>query len=692
MRFSEPHTNGDWPMQDEPRFVDPPGSVPAKDLSGRADEAALTRRQLAFERMLGDLTAAFVNLPPDCVDQEIRRGLKKISELVGADHATLMEFSPDGSQLRRVHGYGRPGVESAPGIIASRESPWYAAQLRQGVTLVLRRLPDDLPAEAVPARRFCLEHGLKSSLTIPLLVRGEIVSAIAFASFTQFGQWPDELISRLRLLGTVFANALAYRQAHEALRDSEQRFRRMAGSWQSTFDAVRDVVTILNRDMQILQVNAGAAQFYGLPVDRIVGQRCHVLTHGTDHPVEGCPFARARQTRQRAEAELYDAPRDRWLQVSIDPVLEGEDISHFVHTIRDITERKRSHLALEQAYREIEQLKNRLEQENLYLRGQVQPAAIPGALVGQSPALLKVLRQVEQVANTNASVLITGETGTGKELIAAAIHELSGRRERMMVRVNCAALPPTLIESELFGREKGAYTGALTRQVGRFELAHGSTIFLDEVGELLLELQSKLLRVLQEGRFERLGSPKTIQVDVRVIAASNRDLAHAIRAGQFREDLFYRLNVFPIHVPPLRERPEDIPVLVETFVEEFSKAAGKTIESVPRSVIESLQRYRWPGNVRELRNVVERAVIVSPGPSLLVEPPASAAGHRPSARTLEEAEREHILGVLEQTSWRIRGRGFAAEILGLKPTTLEARMAKLGLQRSRRDVDQRGRG
>jgi transcriptional regulator with GAF, ATPase, and Fis domain len=288
---------------------------------------------------------------------------------------------------------------------------------------------------------------------------------------------------------------------------------------------------------------------------------------------------------------------------------------------------------------------------------------------------------VEQVARTESTVLIHGETGTGKELLARAIHRISDRSARPMVKVNCAALPSTLIESELFGREKGAYTGALTRQVGRFEIADGATIFLDEISELPLELQVKLLRVLQEGQFERLGSSTTTEVDVRVIAATNRDLEKLVEQGAFRDDLFYRLNVFPIHVPPLRERREDIPQLVWSFIEEYSERMGKRIDSIPRRSMETLQHYAWPGNVREIRNTVERAMILCTGNVLRIEPPTTPESKAFQNQTLEEVQRAHILQVLEQTGWKVRGKNGAAEVLGLKPSTLESRMSKLGIKR-----------
>ncbi len=349
----------------------------------------------------------------------------------------------------------------------------------------------------------------------------------------------------------------------------------------------------------------------------------------------------------------------------------------------DVTDEKQAKLQLEQALRDVKRLREQVHTDQVYLRREVEERNASGPIVGRAAAIRRVLAQVEQVAATDSTVLLLGETGTGKELFASQIHALSRRSGRVMVRVNCGAIPSTLIESELFGREKGAFTGALAQQIGRFELAHRSTIFLDEIGDLPAEVQVKLLRVLEERHVERLGSPKPIQVDTRIIAATHRNLDQRIADGSFREDLFYRLNVFPIQVPPLRERIEDIPLLVWRFVEEFSKAFAKPVEAISRENMLALQRYSWPGNIRELRNVVERAMIVATSPRLtIVLPTSSPAAAKPSVKLLD-VERDHIRSVLENTAWRIRGLGGAAERLGLKPTTLETRMAKLGLTRPR---------
>jgi formate hydrogenlyase transcriptional activator len=337
---------------------------------------------------------------------------------------------------------------------------------------------------------------------------------------------------------------------------------------------------------------------------------------------------------------------------------------------------------LHRAYREIEDLKHRLEKENVCLREEVKLNHQHNEVIGDGEGIRRVLKKAEQVAATDSTVLLLGETGTGKELIARTIHDHSRRKHRVMVKVNCAALPASLVESELFGRERGAFTGALTREMGRFELANASTILLDEIGELPLELQSKLLRVLQEGEFERLGGPRTIKVDVRVIAATSKNLHQAVQEGKFREDLFYRLNVFPITLPPLRERKEDIPALVWHFVNDLSQRMGRSIESIQASTMETFKNYYWPGNIRELRNVIERFLITNTNTVFRAEVPiAETSGALGPAQTFEEVERNHLLKVMELVGWRVRGQGGAAEILGLKATTLESRMQKLRVVR-----------
>jgi PAS domain S-box-containing protein len=387
--------------------------------------------------------------------------------------------------------------------------------------------------------------------------------------------------------------------------------------------------------------------------------------------------------------------------LSANSLITHKGIIGIVVVMVDVTERKKMEEVLQKAHDELEQqveertvelraalseiqtMKDQLEAENIYFRHENKMKHRFENIIGQSDGLKYVLYRAEQVAPTNTTILILGETGTGKELIAFAIHNMSPRKERPLITVNCAALPGNLIESELFGREKGAFTGADTRQVGRFEVAHGSTLCLDEIGELPLELQAKLLRVIQYNEFERLGSSQTIKVDVRIIATTNRDLEEEVRKGRFRQDLYYRLNVFPITVPPLRQRKDDIPLLVQSFIERYSRKLGKQITTIQKETMKALQDYPWPGNVRELESIIERAVILCPGPVLQLADKLEISSPTLSStmRTLEETERNQILQILSETRWRIEGKDGAAAILGLHPSTLRARMHKLGIVR-----------
>ena len=343
--------------------------------------------------------------------------------------------------------------------------------------------------------------------------------------------------------------------------------------------------------------------------------------------------------------------------------------------------RKQSELKLEQSFDEIKRLKKQLEDDYTYLRDEIKLEHNFEEIIGKSDALKYILFKVEQVAPTDATAMIFGETGTGKELIARGIHNASQRKDRPLIKVNCATLPASLIESELFGHEKGAFTSAQARHVGRFELANGATLFLDEIGELPIDLQAKLLRVLQDGEFERLGSSHTIRTDVRVIAATNRDLEEEVKKDRFRQDLWYRLNVFPITVPPLRQRAEDIPLLLNEFVKKFSKKMGKKISVIPKSTMNALQNYSWPGNVRELENVIERAVIINQDEKLRVEIPNIPRIPKDELEILSEVEKNHITRILEKTRWKIEGVNGASSRLGLKPSTLRDRMNKLGIKR-----------
>jgi formate hydrogenlyase transcriptional activator len=381
-----------------------------------------------------------------------------------------------------------------------------------------------------------------------------------------------------------------------------------------------------------------------------------------------------------------------WVEAHLSVIFDENNVPVGLRGVTlDISERKAAEEGLRNALIEVQQLKEKLQQENIYLREQVELEHEFQEIIGNSDEIKYVLFKIQQVAPTDASVLIQGETGTGKELVAQAIHSASARKDRPLVKINCAALPANLIESELFGHEKGAFTGAQTRKIGRFELADGATLFLDEIGELPLELQPKLLRVLQEGEFERLGSSQTRKIDVRIIAATNRNLKTEVQNGLFREDLWYRLNVFPITVPPLRQRTSDIALLVNFFVNQSNRKLGRFVRTISPQTLQALQSYYWPGNVRELANIIERALINSPGAVLQLADkldgdtvmPVNGNGHRKQNSKLEDVEREHILATLSACDWRIEGVKGAADTLGINSSTLRSRMNKLGIKRPR---------
>ena len=468
--------------------------------------------------------------------------------------------------------------------------------------------------------------------------------------------------------------------AQQALRESEARFRNMA-------DTAPVMIWISGVDKKVTYLNKQWVDFTGRRMEEQLGDAWvqHVHPEDSDRCFE--IYSNSFDKREPFEMEYrlrrYDGEY-RWIYDAGAPRFSPDGaFLGYIGTCLDITERKESEVQVQKAHEELKQLKNQLEAENVYLQQELQLDPTFGEIVGQSDAIKYVIFKLTQVAPTDTTVLITGDTGTGKELVARAIHGASSRKDRPLIKVNCGALAPSLIESELFGHEKGAFTGAGARKLGRFELANGGTIFLDEIGELPLELQVKLLRVIQENEFERLGGSKTIKTDVRIIAATNRNLKLEVENGRFREDLWYRLNVYPITVPPLRQRKEDIPLLVEHFVRGYAKKFGKTITSVSPRALQTFEAHSWPGNVRELANAIERAIIHAKGTVLHSVDRFEEPTEEPpfAAKTLEEVEREHILRTLENTGWRIEGPHGAANVLGLNPSTLRTRMHKLGITR-----------
>ena len=638
--------------------------------------------RLRFDSVLVELSSRFVNLAADDVDREIGDALRRVCESLDIDFAAMWQWSDASSDVVTATHIHPPQLAVAPEPLRQEDYPWYYQQLLAGHTVVAPSL-DSLHAEAAVDREHMVRIGIKSNLTLPLSVGGgRPLGLLGLNTLQQQRDWPDELVNRLRLVSEIFTNALARKRADQALRTSEARYMAAAD-----LDGLAYYEVDLHRGRAF--VDDRFRDLCGLPADRqdVLGPLEFWMEHL--HPDDR---ARVLDNRRRLHDGalsvlsveyrfLHPTEGEKWF-LHMARVAKRDATGRALKSygvVRDITERKRADEALRQSFEEIERLKDRLQAESDFLKAEIRVALAQGEIAGESPAIQKVLREAAQVAPTDSSVLICGETGTGKELVAQAIHRQSARSGHVMMKVNCAALPTGLVESELFGREKGAYTGALSRQVGRFEVADGSTIFLDEIGELPLDVQAKLLRVLQDGEFERLGSPRTVKVNVRVIAATNRDLAEEVRNGRFRQDLFYRLNVFPIRVPPLRERPEDVPALVWAFIESFSSRMGKKITQVPRQTMVALQRQPWPGNVRELRNVIEHAAIITTGSTLKVPMLGEATPGTDSARLLADVEREHILRTLEQTGWQIKGPTGAAVKLGLKPSTLRSRMEKLAI-------------
>jgi len=472
------------------------------------------------------------------------------------------------------------------------------------------------------------------------------------------------------------------KRADKAVRESEERYAlAVAGSTDGLWDwdITADTVFYSDRFSEILEYSP--EEFPGT-MDTFRN-----LLHPEDADVTWAAVEQHLQKRVPYNVECRLRAKSgefRWFLARGQAIWDSKgNATRMSGSLQDITERVEAVQNLRDALSEIKKLKENLEAERAYLQEEIKLEHNFESIIGQSNNLNYVLYKVEQVATTDTAVLVLGETGTGKELVARAIHDSSPRKDRPLLKINCTTLPLNLIESELFGHERGAFTGAYAKQLGRFEVGNGATIFLDEIGELPLELQPKLLRVIQDGEFERLGSSQTIKVDVRIIAATNRNLEEEVRNGRFREDLWYRLNVFPITVPPLRERMEDLPLLVDFFVDKISRRLGKSIKYIPTSVMNTLENYSWPGNIRELENVTERAVINSSGPKLRLmdELKKRHKDLSTTRKTLREVEHNYIIRVLEQTNWKVSGKNGASEILGLDRSTLRARMRKYGIRR-----------
>ena len=614
----------------------------------------------------------------ESLDGEINCALEKILSFLAIARIGLLTVD-EGSSMVNIdyasYAEGVPRVSEQINLAAL--FPWtYDQVVFRGQTVVMVST-EDLPPEAEEDRRSHMMLGNKSALIIPLFIGSSVHHLLTLDARREERGWPEEVVTQTRLLGEIFVSALRRREAETSQRRTKERLDIAAvsadiGLWE------------INLDTGALWATGKAKEHFGFDRDTELNlSRLLEVIHPDDHDLINAKVEESRHTREELMVEYRVRAREgslRWMISRGRSQWDAGQATLLLGVTIDVTERKELELQLQGQIREIESLKQQLERENQYLRLEAAAtAAEQGEILGTSEAMRTIMKQIRQVAQTGSTVLLQGETGTGKNLVANTIHRLSGRGKQVMVRVNCAALPGPLVESELFGREKGAYTGALSRQPGRFELADGSTLFLDEIAEMSLETQAKLLRVLQDSEFERLGSSKTTKVDVRIIAASNKDLAKEVEAGRFRGDLYYRLNIFPIHIPPLRERPEDIPQLVWEFIKEFGERMGKQIRRIAQKDMQLLMGYSWPGNIRELRNVIEHSLIISPGEVLVLQRLTPSSDILDAAASLEDVERRHIQAVLKATHGRIKGPGGAAERLAINPSTLYSRMRKLGV-------------
>jgi PAS domain S-box-containing protein len=633
-------------------FADPPQRIPEAPVPEQAEIAALT---------------AIVEGTADSTGEEFFQKLvQHLARAVGVRYAMIAEFAAENrvrtlaywekDRLAENVEYDLPGTPCEDVV---------RGNLCHHPTGVRVKFPNDLPL---------VEMEIESYLGVPLVAPdGHHLGHLCVFDTEPMPEEPRKLMI-FRIFAARAAAELARLRVEQDLVESEQRYRDL-------FEEAP--IAYVHEDLQsrFLSANRAALRILGLKPEEVVGTVGMSLVPDTPDAQRRVreAFASIGKGNDTSGVVLELRRKDNGKPIWVQWWSKPEPKGRYTRTmIVDITDRVL-----------MEQEQARLKAQNLYLQEEIQADHNFEEIVGASPALVRVLENVRRVAPTDASVLIHGETGTGKELIARAIHFNSKRRDKPLIKINCAALPTGLVESELFGHEKGAFTGAIARRVGRFELADGGTIFLDEVGEIPLEVQAKLLRALQEKEFDRVGGKSPISVDVRVIAATNRDLLAAVREKTFREDLYYRLNVFPVHVPPLRERKEDLPLLAHFLLKKFATRIGKPIEQVSPEALSQLDAYPWPGNVRELENIIERAVILAAGPVLEIDPEILAATTPTSASpagSLAAVEQDHIRRVLEQTRGVIEGPSGAARILGLHPNTLRSRMKKLGIGRLDHDA------
>lgn len=633
---------------------------------------------MSFETFLGELSADLVNLPLESIDSAIESSMKRLVEFFEVDRCHLGEFSKDHSKIFVPYFYSRPGINIPPITDLGEDYLSFVYKSIKNDQLIALANLSEFPEQAGQDRMVLEKLGIKSLLVLPLKIENLVQYGLSLSTVREPHQWDKQTINRIQILGNILTNVIQRKISLQQIMEEKE--------WsEAVMEGMPQITYVLDLQGRLKRWNKNAERVLGYSAEemqdkfigtwhseedlkRIMIEVGKIIEDGRERSVEYDFITKS------GEIKPFYYGSGKLTEIGGEQYIVGQSV--------DISEIKKAQEKIAEQLEEIERLKDQLEVENIHLRNELLATNSYSDIIGESDILKYILYRVEQVAPLDTTVLLEGETGTGKELFARAIHQKSKRRDKVLITVNCASLPASLIESELFGHEKGAFTGALQKQIGRFELADGGTLFLDEVGEIPVELQAKLLRVLQDGEFERIGNPRTHKVDVRVIAATNRNLEQEILEGRFRQDLYYRLNVFPISVTPLRERVSDISLLVEYFVERLNKKLGKNITHIPRKTMEQLKLYHWPGNIRELENVIERAMILSKSSTLVVEKlPTPVHAHGEKLQKLIDYERDYILKVLDQTLWRINGPKGAASILGMHPETLRSRMRKLKIER-----------
>lgn len=695
-----------------------------------------------FIILIFELFAKITRLQPNQIDDEIAKQLTLIGEYWNFDQIILEELLDDGFN-RDHHSYISPNIVKQPFSSVKDQLPWVYDKTSQGETVILVQLPEDLPKSAKIDRQFCEKSGIKSAVVFPLKIGDKIRGEFTLISIQEKRQWTRNMVEQLQYLSDVLSGVLEQKRAGNKQQETIQ-IQSLLSDVSSTYinlpiwEIKKGIQNDLGKLGQFLGVDRcifyrscedkpgfeTASDFAWWPKsDTKLAIDCkkwadnepdfqNRMAYLFDNWQKGKVVKYSNQDELPDEAEQFKYVHKRYqlksflsVPIFVSGSVAGAMIIGTIYSYQSWPDslsstlqlfgevfanalmRMKSEETLQNALSEIKQLKQQIEKDNTYLKEEIKLEHNHDEIIGKNSALKNTLLKVEQVAPLDTTVLILGETGTGKELIARAIHNASQRRDRPLIKVNCAVLTANLVESELFGHEKGAFSHAMNKRVGRFELANGATLFLDEIGELPVELQAKLLRVLQEGEFERVGSSLTIKTDVRIIVATNRNLEEEVEKGSFRRDLWYRLNIFPIKVPPLKDRREDIPLFINWFATKYGQKVGKNFDTIPQKSIDELNHYSWPGNVRELENMIERAVITSTGKKLKLDilvnqnPPPLITHNSGSEKTYQEFEQAFLYDVLIETGWKIEGPYGAAHKLGLKPSTLRNRMKRLSIRR-----------